>query len=258
MNVAAPGREADGSRFHRCANQIPHFRDIVIGRVFIGNRPVAHDINPQRVMADVNGDIDRALPRFEGIHVVGEAVPVPRQTLGQRGAGYVLDPFHQLDQAIMVCVVDRGESNAAIAHHRGRDTVADGWLEPIIPRRLSVVVAVQIDEAGRDDASGGIDGSGGVAELRPDLRDLSAGHGNVGTDRNIPVSVKHEAAGDFQIKAHEGSLPDTGFRPFQTRNAPASERPDTRCQIAQTAVTEAAPPRPSNWARRMTRPRPEF
>jgi hypothetical protein len=42
-------------------------------------------------MWHVGGDVDRARQLLERVQILGEALPVPRDALGERGAGDVLD-----------------------------------------------------------------------------------------------------------------------------------------------------------------------
>ena len=61
-----------------------------------------------RAAAGCRVDVEAALPR--GVEVVREALPVPRQALGQHRERDVLDAFHQPDQPVVVVAAGRARS----------------------------------------------------------------------------------------------------------------------------------------------------
>ena len=93
----------------------------------------------------------------EGVEVLGVAGPVPRDALDHGAAGDVLDAFHQRDQPVVTIGRGRGEPDAAVAHHHGRDAVPAGRRQPRIPSGLRVVVRVDVDEARCHQQAVGID-----------------------------------------------------------------------------------------------------
>ena len=70
--------------------------------------------------------------------------------------GDVLDTFHQLDEAVVVAFMHRRKADATIAHHRRGDAVQGRWVKPITPRRLSVIMSMNINKAGRNNLPFGI------------------------------------------------------------------------------------------------------
>jgi hypothetical protein len=71
-------------------------------------------------MGDLRADIDSPPPLVQQIEIVRKAFPSPRHAFVQRGSRYVLDAFHQLDQAALVPGTHGREANPAIADdHRG-------------------------------------------------------------------------------------------------------------------------------------------
>lgn len=75
------------------------------------------------VVRDLRAEVDGVRRGVEHAHVLAEALPAPGDPLGQRRARDVLDPLHQLDQALVLGLADRGEADAAVAHHAGGDPV---------------------------------------------------------------------------------------------------------------------------------------
>ena len=69
------------------------------------------------------------------------------QALVEHGAGDVLDAFHQLDEPAVVGRVHRREADAAVAGDDGGDAVPRRRDHALAPRRLPVVVGVDVDEA---------------------------------------------------------------------------------------------------------------
>jgi len=110
-------------------------------------------------MGNHGADIEGVVALVEVIQILGEGFPgAPGHALVQGGAGNVFNAFHQLDQVFFFAAVHRRKPYAAIAHHQGGHTVAGGWVEHIVPGGLAVVVGVNIDPAGGDDAACGVYG----------------------------------------------------------------------------------------------------
>ena len=104
--------------------------------------------------------------------------------VGQRGAGDVLDAFHQPDEPVVLVGLHRREADAAVAHHDGGHAVPARRREHRVPGDLAVEVRVHVDEAGRDEHAVGVDrlARAGVLELadlgdRPSAIATSAGRG---------------------------------------------------------------------------------
>ena len=108
-------------------------------------------------MRYLTGDVDRMRMTGHRVEVLGVAFPVPLDALVQRGAGDVLDAFHQRDQPLVLVGTDGGESDAAIAHHGGGHTLPARRRQVGIPRDLAVIVRVDVDEAGCHQQTRGID-----------------------------------------------------------------------------------------------------
>ena len=163
-------------------------------------------------MGHLAADVDGEFLPADDVEIFGVALPAPGDALGERGAGDVLDAFHQADQPILLPGPHRREPDPAVTGDDGRHAVATGRLQQRIPAHLAVVVSVNVDKAGRDDLSGCVDGLGGIAFQRrtarptaPNLDDLAVFDGDVGIESVRAGSVDDGAAGDFEVE-HDYSL----------------------------------------------------
>ena len=220
VRVRARGGEAERAGLHRLGGEIGHAVDLACGGAFhVIAAAIAHDIGAQCGVGHVGAEIHRIFALAQGVEIVGEAFPVPRQPLGERRPGNILDAFEQLDQPIVLVGAGGGETNAAIAHRRRGDAVDRGGGEDVIPGDLAVVMGVDVDEARRDGAAIGVErlarGAGDVSD-RDDLvvldRDIAAeargagavddgavgdeqvGHG--GTPKSLFVRRRHDLTAD--------------------------------------------------------------
>ena len=180
--VGAAGGEADGARLQGLLRQPRHGLDILGRRMLAGDGALAHDIDPQGVVGELRRDVDGARQPRQRVEVIREALPVPLEAFGQRDAGDVLHPLHQVDQRLVVLLADGGEAHAAIAEHDGRGAVPGGRREHGIPGGLAVIVRVHIDPARRDDPPVGLDLAPARTCLAADLDDAVAIDGDVARD----------------------------------------------------------------------------
>ena len=193
-------------------HQARHRGDVVRGGGLVAGAALAHRVGADRAVRHLAADVDGELLLADDVEVLGVAFPAPGDALGERGAGNVLDAFHQADQPVFATGPHRREADAAVAGHDGGHAVPAGRLEQGVPADLAVVVGVDVDKAGRDDLSGGVDGLGGIAFQRrtagcatPDLDDLAVFDGDVGIESVCAGAVHDGAAGDFEIE-HDYSL----------------------------------------------------
>ena len=150
-------------------------------------------------MRQLAGDIHVEPTLRKRIQIVGIALPVPGQAIGQHREGDVLDAFHQLDQPVAICRLAGCEADAAIAHHHGGDPVPGRGLHACVPRRLAVIVGVDIDKARRDDLAARVDLLGAGGRDPPDARDPPILHTDIGFKRRCAGSVHDGPAPDHQI-----------------------------------------------------------
>ena len=144
--VVKPSAPARTPSLHR----VGHRLQLVGGRRLVRvGAALAHHVRAQRRVDDVGADVDRVLAAVERVEVVGERLPVPRQALGERRAGDVLDALEHADQPVVLLGrrLGRGEPDAAVAHRDRGDAVEARRGEQRVPRGLAVEVGVDVDEA---------------------------------------------------------------------------------------------------------------
>ena len=155
-------------------------------------------------MRDLRTDVDHELAPVERVEILLERLPVPREPLGERGSGNVLDTFHQLDQPLVTVGCRRREPDAAVTHHHRGHPVPRRRREVRIPRRLSVVVRVDVDPAGGDELAGGVDDTCRLAHI-VDRAGVDHGgdhpvvHHHVGDAAGSTGAVHHESPTDHEI-----------------------------------------------------------
>ncbi len=186
----------------------PRHRLDVVGRGdFPAGAALPHHVEPQRAVRHLHRDVDVEGPPVERVHELGERLPVPGETLLQHHARDVLDALHQLDEPVVISRAHRREPDAAVADDDRRDTVPRRRDHPLAPRRLAVVVRVDVDEAGRDEKTVGVDRAlGGAADLA-DLGDDTAVDRDVGgACRRTGAVNNRPAANDRLVRAHTSSV----------------------------------------------------
>jgi len=163
-------------------------------------------------MRDLRGEIDVALALFERVEIVGEACPVERHAGGHHDMRNVLHPFHQADHEILVPFPARGEADAAIPHDDGGDTMVRGRRHPAFPGDLTVIMSVDVDEAGRHDQAAGVDFLFRGAMNLSDLDDQAVLYRHVGRHSLAAASIDDGSAADDQliISAHRTRSPHVG------------------------------------------------
>ncbi len=108
-------------------------------------------------MRQLGGKIDIGVALFQGIEILREGFPVPRHAVGHDHFGDVLHALHQLDRHLLIAGMDRGETDAAIAHDHGRHAMVGRRRQAVFPGHLTVIVGMDVDEAGRDDHAARVD-----------------------------------------------------------------------------------------------------
>ncbi len=162
-------REAERAGLDRLSRQLRHERYVLGARDFALGAALPHHVQPQRAVRDLDRDVDVEGPAVERVHELGEGLPGPGQALVEHRARDVLDPFHQLDQPPAVGRPDRREADPAVAGDDRRDPVPGRRDHPLTPRRLAVVVGMDVDEPRRDEEAGRVDRPG----RRPSIVDAT-------------------------------------------------------------------------------------
>ena len=146
----------------------------------------------------------------------------------------------------------RGEPEAAVAdHHPGHAVPArDGAAR--IPEELAVVVGVQVDEAGRDDAAAGIDDLGASeASTRPMGRsavldpDVALNRGVCSPSKTVPPLITMSYVG--MLPPSQCQEPGAGVSPNAAPSAsvqrpPRSSARESRLEDHQVAALGHPPP----------------
>ncbi len=201
------GREAERTGPEPRLDDGRHGGDVVGCRRFVGGAAVTHHVAAYRPVCDLGPEIERVVAGIEGVEELLEALPVPRDPLGHRRPRDVLDTLHQLDQPLVTIGCGGCEADAAVAHDRRRDAVPGRRREVRVPRGLCVVVRVDVDPAGSEQESVGVDLAGGCVGLAGTGHrgDPSVRHGDVGWPPRRAASVDEVGVANDQI-IHAGSV----------------------------------------------------
>ena len=82
MENIARRAKAERADFDRFLREPAHLLEIGLGCGRPINRTIAHDVETQRRMRQLNREIDIVGPAFQSLYILGESLPVPRQTFG--------------------------------------------------------------------------------------------------------------------------------------------------------------------------------
>ena len=151
---------------------------------------ITHHVRTHRAVRYLRADIEQSRRLIEEVEVLGEGLPSPPHALRERGAGDVLDALHQFDEPLAFAGPHWCEPDTAVTHDHGGDAVPARRREVRVPGDLTVVVRVDVDEAGCHEMTGGVDDlvGLGVAQraLGVDAGDEAVAHGDVGLARVSP------------------------------------------------------------------------
>ncbi len=198
--VASSRREARRARLERRAEERAHRGDVVVGRLLLGHGALAHHVDAQRIVRDLQEEIDRVRHAPDRVHVLRERLPAPRDALGERGAGDVLDAFHELDELFLAPGDDRSEPDAAAPHHARGDAVERARRELLVPRDLAVVVGVDVHEPREHVRAARVERATSRAVALADRDDAPVLDGDVARERRAARAVDDGPAHDFQVE----------------------------------------------------------
>ena len=206
----AAGRKTERTRTDALFDDARHFGDVELGRHRTRTLAVTQHIGADRAVRDVRADVDGARQFLQRVEIFRKALPVPAHPLGQRRAGNILDPFHQADQPVVAVGAGGREADPAIAHDDGGNAVPRRWSHFRIPRRLPVIMGVDIDKAGGDDLAAGVDLLPARAAHLADNADAVAIDGDIADIRFAASAIDDGAATDDQIMGCAHGLSPAG------------------------------------------------
>ena len=193
-------REPERARRHGRGGDASHLGDLVGRRRLTVGTAITHHVEAHGAVRHLRGDVDVVRATADRVEVLGEALPVPLQALVQRRAGDVLDTFHQRDEPAVIGGVHRREPDAAVAHHDRRDAVPRRGREVVVPRRLAVVVGVDVDPSRRDQRAVRVDFAATGAVDRADRNDGAVLHRDIAGGRRRSGPVDDRATADDEVE----------------------------------------------------------
>jgi len=177
VDVDATHAHSDRARGERLLELALHRHDFVIGRAALVG-VVAHDVHAQRAVAEQRCEVDAeiATPRVDPF---GEGLPTPLDADIEEHLWELFDLAEHARHACPLIRTQRCERKRAVAGDNSADAVLDHRRRERIPTELRVEVRVNVDEAGRHDASGGVDHTVGVSIDTTDTDDVPIVHADV-------------------------------------------------------------------------------
>ena len=179
-------RKTEAAGLQGFAQHVLDARDLVRGRRVIGiaGRLIAHDPGAQRRVGHQRGGIHPDLVAFQAVQKLGKGLPVPAHRGLHDGQRDGLGALHTQHRPLLVLGPDRGKAKAAVADGHTRHPMPAGQRGVRVPAGQGrVVVGVDVHEAGRHHAAGGVDNTRRVAGDIPHRRDLAVADGQISTVR---------------------------------------------------------------------------
>ncbi len=202
----AGGGEADRAGGHGVVGDGGHPDDLLRRGDRTGHGPFAHGVHPDRAVGHVGGAVDVVRDLLEDVEELGKGCPRPGEALVERGAGDVLDAFHEADEPVTVVGPDGGEAHTAVAEHDRGHSVVGGREQVRVPCGLPVVVGVDVDPPRCHQRPGGVDLIPALPGHRPDLDHPPVGDGQIGFTERCAGSVGQEPVPDHEVVCHGPSL----------------------------------------------------
>src|SRR5262249_52630117 len=200
-------RESESAGPDRVGRDPPHGGDVGFSCGLVADRALAHHIHTHGGVRQERAKIDVALFAVERSGVLGKCLPLPMQSLVHDWAWNVLHAFHELDQLLAIRRPAGRKADAAVAHHCGGDTMPRGRRQVAVPDGLAVVVGVNIDKTGGDNAPPGFDLFQAVSLEASNSGNAPAADGNVTLPAGGPGSVNNRSMANDEIEpcAHRSS-----------------------------------------------------
>ncbi len=204
MALLTRAREADRAGLHAVAHDLLHRLDLIVGGSAL-LALLAHRVEAHGGVADQRAGIDAEV-LVEPVHVLREALPVDVD-----GAQHLhrdrFDVGQEFGHPLFVAAPHWRQRQRAVAEdHRGRAVLRRESAQRI-PRHLSIVVAMVVDETRRHREAIGIDGALRRTGDLADFDDLAVLHRNVAAKCRHPRAIDDAAITDQQVIRHLVVLP---------------------------------------------------
>ena len=158
-------------------------------------------------MWQLRTDVHVELALTEKIQVIGKRLPLPSNAFMQRSARNVFNAFHQFDQQVVIRMSHRCEPHAAVTHDHGGNPMMARRRHAIRPRRLTIIMGVNIDKAGRYQATRRIDLTlAGLRNLTHPGNSITL-NGDIRLASGFAATVDYGAVADDDVVAHQNCSP---------------------------------------------------
>ena len=244
----ARSRQTHRAGLDRFPHELLHLLDVGCRSRFALCAAFAHDVHPQRRMREVAADIHVELACRQEVEILRIGFPRPRESFREHRMRDVFDALHEPHQHVVLIGPARCEADPAVAHHDGGYPVSGRGPQTAFPRDLSIVVRMDVDEAGRHDlpacvqrlgcASRDFADGGDAAvidrDIRPDWRFAGAVHDDAPADQEIKI-VPHEILPAFFARTN-------GTGQGYSRNSSGFRKSAPRQCYSVPRIREAEPP----------------
>ena len=124
-----------------------HRRDVVGGRRLAVGAALAHHVQAQRAVRDLGGDVDVERARVERVQELGERLPVHVRPSSSTAPGMSSTPSISSMSRSWSAGRTGAKPTPQLPSDHGGDAVPATTGSALAPRRLAVVVGVDVDEA---------------------------------------------------------------------------------------------------------------
>src|SRR5581483_4465204 len=125
-----------------------HARDLVLVRRPLARR-LAHDVLPERAVADERGDVD-ADPSVDAVQIFAEALPLPADRMLEHVQRHRLDAHEAVENTVAILRARWRECEAAVAGYHRCDAVPARRGRDRIPEELRVEMRMEVDKPRRE------------------------------------------------------------------------------------------------------------
>ncbi len=175
-------------------------RQLLLGRLR-PDRRLAHHRPAHGRVTDEEAGVHHQ-PAVQPVQPVAVGAPVPVQAGLESLDRHPLDPCQHAHDVVGVLGRQRGDAEPAVAADDRGHPVERRRAGAGVPEELGVVVGVDVDEPGRHDQPGGVDGpSGGLVHVT-DGGDPAVTDAHVGPPPGRARTVDHAGTGDLAVQHH--------------------------------------------------------